>query len=153
MVRGVAWRPGEVELWKLWRDMARCWPAPLLEGGGRGEQLLAHAGTPLASFTSAWLICLHLCRKEEGRALRVADGGQHWLSLHSHTRLYSNDMPVGASPPWCGQRALCRDTREKALVGSVTDRGEAGCALPTNMYNAGMLHIGKAYIKTLRRSA
>ncbi len=45
MLRGVVWRPGEVELWRLWRDVARAWPAPLAEpGAGPGAGLLAHAG-------------------------------------------------------------------------------------------------------------
>ena len=44
MLRGVVWRSGEVELWPLWRDMARCWPTALVDGDGAGSQLLAHAG-------------------------------------------------------------------------------------------------------------
>ena len=48
MLRGVAWRPGEVELWRLWRDVARAWPAPLAEAGdGPGAGLLAHAGAAM----------------------------------------------------------------------------------------------------------
>ena len=44
MLRGVVWRTAEVELWPLWRDMARCWPTALVDGDRAGSQLLAHAG-------------------------------------------------------------------------------------------------------------
>ena len=44
MLRGVVWRTAEVELWPLWRDMARCWPTALADGDRAGSQLLAHAG-------------------------------------------------------------------------------------------------------------
>lgn len=59
MLRGVVWRTAEVELWPLWRDMARCWPTALVDGGGPGSQLLAHAGERKSrNSRDPWYCCI-----------------------------------------------------------------------------------------------